>query len=145
MSLSDQDAYHEVCAYTLTHGDPAFIHQHVVDAWAAQAARPDGKPISLAFALAGLYLHLERQFTGRQVQQAHMQMARRKTAWPTFDLPDERGGVTARDVIAVAAGAERDQAIERWCASVWEAYAGQRERVLAFLRPYGLGPEEPRS
>ena len=38
-------AYHEVCAYTLTRGDAAFVHQLVVDAWAAQHASPASKPM----------------------------------------------------------------------------------------------------
>lgn len=49
---AEEDAYHEVCAYTLTRGDPTFIHQHVVDAWAAQNAGPKSKPIGVFFALA---------------------------------------------------------------------------------------------
>jgi hypothetical protein len=56
---ADLDAYHELCGYTLTHGDAAFIHQHVVDAFAAQHADAHSKPIGITFALAGLYLHLE--------------------------------------------------------------------------------------
>ena len=75
---SELDAYHELSAYTQTHGDLTFIHQHVVDAWAAQHAVEAGKSIGLTFALAGLYLHLERGFSGRQVQRAHMEMGRRK-------------------------------------------------------------------
>ena len=38
--------------------------QHVVDAYAAQTARASTKPITLAFALVGLYLHLEKNQTG---------------------------------------------------------------------------------
>jgi hypothetical protein len=30
------DAYNELCCYTLAHGDASFIHQHVVDAFAAR-------------------------------------------------------------------------------------------------------------
>jgi hypothetical protein len=45
---SEQDAYNELSAYTLAHRDPAFIHQHVVDAFAAQRAdryrRPSSSP-----------------------------------------------------------------------------------------------------
>lgn len=33
---SEPDAYNQLRCYTLVHGDPAFIHQHVVDAFAAQ-------------------------------------------------------------------------------------------------------------
>ena len=55
----DRAAYDELASYTLAHGDPAFIHQHVVDAFAAQHATDDSKPIGVAFALIGLYLHVE--------------------------------------------------------------------------------------
>ena len=34
------NGYDELCAYTIANADPAFIHQHVVDAWAAQNAGP---------------------------------------------------------------------------------------------------------
>jgi hypothetical protein len=57
---SDEEAYHGLCCYTLAHGDPSFIHQHVVDAFAAQTADDRTKPIKLALALIGLYLHVER-------------------------------------------------------------------------------------
>jgi hypothetical protein len=135
---SEVDAYHALCGYTLTRGDPAFTHQLVVDAFAAQHATPDGKPISVTFALAGLYLHLERQYTGREVQLAHMQMAREKRAWPAFVLPEHRGSMTAIDVLAAPEGRERDAAIDAWCQSVWDAFAINRERVIGLLSEYQL-------
>ncbi len=76
---SDKEAYNELCCYTLAHGDTSFIHQHVVDAFAAQTAGDGTKPIALAFALIGLYLHVEREFSGKQVQRAHMFLER--TLW----------------------------------------------------------------
>ena len=69
---SEQDAYNQLRCYTLAHGDPASVHQHVVDAFAAQTTDDHNKPITLGFALIGLFLHVERQFSGRKVQQAHM-------------------------------------------------------------------------
>jgi hypothetical protein len=134
----DEDAHDALAAYTLTHGDPAFIHQHVVDAYAAQQAHDRSKPIGVAFALAGLYLLVEARFTGRQVQRAHMQMAQRKRAWPRFDLPVERGSMTAVDVMAAPAGAERDRAIDVWCAVVWEAYRASAADVARLAREHGL-------
>lgn len=134
----ERAAYDELWAYTLTHGDPAFIHQHVVDAFAAQTATPASKPIGVTFALVGLYLHVERRFTGRAVQRAHMQMARRKRDWPAFVLPVARGDITAETVIAVPAGPARDAAIERWCESVWSAFAANRSVVIALLHEYDL-------
>lgn len=77
-TMTELDAYHELCGYTLTHGDPAFIHQHVVDAYAAQSATAETKPITLMFALIGLCLHVERQLNGRQVQRALTSISRAK-------------------------------------------------------------------
>ena len=59
---TEQDAYDRLQCYTLAHGDPAFLHQHIVDAWAAQHADDRTKPIGLTFALVGLYLHLEKGY-----------------------------------------------------------------------------------
>jgi hypothetical protein len=131
-------AYEELCCYTLTRGDSAFIHQHVVDAFAAQAADEHTKPVTLTFALVGLYLHLERQFTGRQVQLAHMKLAQRSRTWPTFPQPSDRGAITAADVIARPEGPERDRAIDLWCRSVWEAYRGTREAIADLLRTHDV-------
>jgi hypothetical protein len=136
--LPEQEAYHELSAYTLTHGDLNFIHQHVVDAWAAQQAVEGGKPIGLTFALAGLYLHLEKGFSGRRVQRAHMEMARSKRQWPAFAIPAERGTITAIDVMAAPPGPARDRAIDDWCRSVWDAFAPNRSAVEELLRQYRI-------
>jgi hypothetical protein len=127
--LSDRDLYHKLSYYTLTHPDPAFIHQFIVDAFGAQQANARTKPIRLAFALLGLYLHIEKGYTGRQVQQAHTRLARTKRDWPTFKLPKDRGEVTVADVLAAPAGSDRDAAIERWCRSVWAAYRENHQQV----------------
>jgi uncharacterized protein DUF5946 len=134
----DDDAYHELAAYTLSHGDPAFVHQHVVDAHGAQHATADDKPIRLAFALIGLYLQLERGFTGRQVQRVHKLLGDRTHSWRTFPLPANRGAMTAADVMAVPDGPARDAAIEAWCRSVWSAYAASKPAVEALLRDHGV-------
>jgi uncharacterized protein DUF5946 len=134
----DDDTYDALCCYTLEHGDPSFLHQHVVDAYIAQHANAQTKPIALTFALVGLYLHLEARFSGKQVQRAHMALAREKRAWPTFVLPRERGQVTVADVMAAEAGAERDAAIDRWCSAVWAAFHGSRSAVVELLRQYGI-------
>jgi hypothetical protein len=136
--VTEEEAYFEVSAYTLTHGDAAFIHQHVVDAYAIQHASDKSKPIGVAFALIGLYLQLERGFTGRQVQLAHMQLARTRRVWPTFTLPDERGDMTALDVIVTPEGAVRDEAIHAWCRSVWEACSATRDDVIHVLREHRI-------
>lgn len=134
----EQQAYDELQCYTLGHGGLGFIHQHVVDAWAAQHADERTKPIGLAFALVGLYLHVERGFSGRQVQQVHMELGRRKRSWPSFPLPRQRGSVTAGKVMAAEAGPERDQAIDSWCASVWDSFSESHRAVAELLEQHGI-------
>ncbi len=121
----------ELRAYTLSHPDPAFIHQHVVDGYAARHADASTKPMTLAFALIGLYFHVERGLTGREVQRIHMLLARRRRQWPTFALPQRRGDITVGDVLAASAGPERDARVEAWCASVWWAYCASHAAVAA--------------
>ncbi len=145
--MNQRDAFHELCAYSISRGDPAFIHQHVVDAFAAQMADEQTKPITLTFALIGLYLHLERHFTGRQVQRAHQYLARRKRPWPSFILPRERGSPTALEVLALPEGVARNEAIHTWCASVWHAYRDANHSVAELWSTFGSGftvaPQKP--
>jgi hypothetical protein len=129
----EECAYHELCCYTLAHGGPEFIHQHVVDAFGAQDAGEHDKPIRLAFSLVGLYLHVEKGLAGRQVQLAHTTLARRKRAWPAFPLPHDRGRITAADVLAAPAGPGRDEMIHEWCVCVWEAFRESRWAVMDLL------------
>ena len=126
---SEQAKYEELCFYTLAHGDPSFIHQLAVDAYRLQHVDENTKPMSIAFGLISLYLHIEKGYSGKQAQQAHMTLAKRRKQWPAFRLPAERGTVTVGDVVAAPPGQERDAAIERWCASVWAAWSGSHEQV----------------
>jgi hypothetical protein len=122
----------ELAFYTLAHGDPTFIHQHLVDAYGAQHVDPAAKStIGGMFTLAGLYLTVERGFTGRQVQLMHMRMAKRSKTWPRFEPPPRPGRMTVADVLAVAPGELRDAALLDWCAAVWEAWAAEQPRVRA--------------
>lgn len=129
---SNTDAYNQLCCYTLTHSGADFIHQHVVDAFAAQDATPNDKPIRLAFALVGLYLHVERGFSGREVQRAHMKLCRTRQAWPTFSIPENRGKIDANTVLAAATN-EREGMIRNWTTSVWQAFADQRDTIEKLL------------
>jgi hypothetical protein len=136
-SEAEQQALNELTAWTLGLRDGAFIHQHVVDAWGLQHADEHSKPIAVAFALIGLYLHLEKGYSGREVQRVHMRLgqphgrgAGRKD-WPRFALPKDRGSVTVRDVMA-APESERIEAIEKWCRAVWEAWSESHEAVRAW-------------
>ncbi len=130
---AEMQQYHQLCAYSLTRGDPEFLHQHVADAFAAQTATASTKPITLTFALVGLFLHVERRQTGKQVQRVHMLLARRRKSWPRFDLPAVRGDVTASDVMSAPPGPARDAMIDTWCASVWAAYSPCRDQLVELI------------
>jgi hypothetical protein len=131
-----RDAYDQVYVYTM--GRAGFILQHVVDAYAAQTAGDGGKTMGVIFALVGLYLRVERQFSGSEVQKVHMQMARLKRQWPAIALPRDRGRMTAADVLAVPEGPARDLAIDEWCRSVWTAFRDNRQTIVDLLREYQI-------
>jgi hypothetical protein len=129
--MTNLESYHELMYYTLSHRDERFIHQHIVDAYAAQMADPGTKPITIIFALAGLYLFLEKNYTGKQVQNAHIQMAKKPKDFGPVILPEKRGAVTVKHVLDKAPGAERDDMIRQWCVSVWAAFASQRDEIVS--------------
>jgi hypothetical protein len=119
------ERYGELASWTQSLGDPAFPHQHAVDAWAAQHASAAAPPIRTTFALVGLYLACERGFTGREVQLAHVRLARRNRDWPRF-VPERRATMTIADVLAAES---RTAALLRWSANVWDAWAHEQARV----------------
>jgi hypothetical protein len=132
-----EEQYYELSFYTLAHPDMSFIHQHLVDAYAAQTADETTKSISIAFSLVGLYLYVERGFTGRQVQQFHMKMAKNKRPWPKIALPANRGTINVSDVLAVSPGPERGEMIRSWCETVWGAYKDNRTAIVQLVAQFG--------
>jgi hypothetical protein len=65
--MNNIDKYHELSFYTLSLQDKDFIHQHIADAYVARTVDNYIKPIALFFSLAGLYLAIEKKYSGRQV------------------------------------------------------------------------------
>jgi hypothetical protein len=138
-SSQEVSAYHQLLLYTLSHADMAyFIHQHAVDAFALQTASEHIKPVTFTYALIGLYLFVEKGYSGRQVQIAHGQLAKNKVLLTPEVLPLQRGALRVADVLLAPAGDERDQAILRWCQSVWAAYQPYHE-VIASYAHHQLG------
>ena len=135
----EQRAYEELQVYTLSLGDPGFLHQILVDTWALRHAGEETRPMAVAFALASLYLHFERGFTGRAAQRVHMHLARRDREWPRFVLPEDRGRTTASQVLAAPAGEERNRAIEAWAAELWAAYRDSHQPIAELLEQLGIG------
>ena len=67
-----------------------------------------------------------------------MELGRRKREWPSIYLSEARGSMTVADVVAVPGGPERDIAIDDWCRSVWTAFGGNRQTIIALLQEYHL-------
>lgn len=130
---SSQKLFDELSYYTLAQPRSSFIHQIAIDTFTAQRADATTRPMAVVFAVAGLYLHVERKFTGLQVQKVHMQLAGRRKEWPLLPLPEHPSSIEVSDMLSAAPGAERDAAIEKWCASVWETWKGSRNVVADLL------------
>jgi uncharacterized protein DUF5946 len=130
--------YDHLYLYAGGRGRERFILQNVVDAHHAQIATEQTKPIAIIMALVGLYLHVERGFTGLQVQQVHMQLGRNTHQWPRIVLPQTRGAVTEEVVMKVPEGDERDAAISDWCRSVWDAFQDNRSTIIDLLQRHRL-------
>lgn len=137
--LTEQQGYDKLTRYTLAHPNSSSIHQHVVDAFAAQVADKETKPMAIVLALVGLYLYVEKNLSGRKIQFAHMKLASGRKSWPEIALPAQRGEVTVFDVLRAHPGKPRDDAIAQWCASVWEAYGDSREVIVGLVREEVFG------
>ncbi|MEJ7672821.1 MAG: DUF5946 family protein [Chitinophagaceae bacterium] len=71
-----ENLFNQLSGYTLSQNDIEFIHQYIVDAYGAQHAGGITKNIRVIFSLIGLYLAVEHNYTGREVQLVHMKMAK---------------------------------------------------------------------
>ncbi|GHO46433.1 DUF5946 family protein [Ktedonospora formicarum] len=122
----------ELSAYTLSLGDEEFIHQLVVDAYAAQHASTAMKPIAITFALAGLYLRYEHNYTGKQVQHAHMLLARTPKNWSHFNPPEAKATITILDILNTP-DSERTATLEAWGKAVWNTWKPEHARIASLV------------
>jgi hypothetical protein len=112
--------------------------QLTVDAYAAQHAHRevgDVPPISVAYALVGLHLALDRGVSGIEVRAAHQQMGKPDPSWPRLPTPERTGAMTVFDVAAagamVGSVVGHAEAVGAWAAAVWQAWAVQQATVAA--------------
>jgi hypothetical protein len=139
MKATSETEYYELTFYTLSLNDVNFIHQHVVDAYTAQFANAETKPISLIFALVGLYLYVEKEFNGRDVQQFHQLMSNNKQVWPTILPPSYCGDITISQVLQASIGEGRSVLIQKWCKVIWAAYHNNHTVIRSLAAEYNRG------
>lgn len=136
-SYKCRDLINELSAYTLSLNDDWFIHQLVVDTYAAQHAIKIQKGITTSFALIGLYLVYELEFTGRQVQRMHMNIANKRADWPKFDSPTSNWPLTVDDTLKVSEGDKRDLVIKKWGELVWQIWRKQHlAEIKSLIEPF---------
>jgi hypothetical protein len=128
----------ELSAYHYSRNDSTFIHQLAVDAYGAQHTGEQTPNITTAFALIGLYLSIEKLYTGIQVQQTHMILAQKKIVWPRLEVPNRLEAMTVQDVLQVSTD-QRDIQLCEWAKSIWAAWDKEKDWVSGIvenLLPY---------
>ncbi|MGZ7109414.1 MAG: hypothetical protein ACXVHW_10625, partial [Methanobacterium sp.] len=73
-------------------------------------------------------------FSGKEVQNAHVKLAKHRKQWPVFDIPEYRGKIRVNDVIVAPEGPKRDEMIYKWCTSVWNAYSKSHEKIADLVQ-----------
>ena len=127
---------YELSFYTLSLQTEDFIHQLVVDTYAAQHVGPNSKPITVFFALIGLYLTFENGYTGKQVQGVHMLLANTRRNWPSFTKPSVNATVTILDVVLALPSVSRTRKIREWGQAVWRIWEPEHKRIAEAARSY---------
>ena len=125
--------YLKLTVFTLSLQDTDFVHQLVVDTYAAQHSGPDMKPITITFALIGLYLAFERGYTGREVQQAHMALGKKHREWPRFNAPPGKASLTVGDVLQSGKEESYIENIRTWGKSVWYMWQAEHIKVAGLV------------
>jgi hypothetical protein len=130
------ELYCELTSYTLTEASHEFIHQHVVDSYAAQHSGGITKNIATMYALIGLCLMIDHGLTGKQVQKVHMRMPKRK--WEKLDPPTDSKWMTIRDVLKAENSSERKALIRKWAISVWKSWKNYHDYIGNIAKKYLL-------
>lgn len=132
------EIYHKLTYYTLSLQGEEFVHQLAVDAYAAQHFGQQVKPITITFALVGLYLVNEKGYTGKMVQDVHVQLvnANKSKNWLYFPQPTKNALVTVKIVLE---SPEKEKAIKDWSESVWNIWKDQKGQIGSFLKNYAVG------
>src|SRR5208337_3257411 len=121
--------FSDLSCYSFSKQDIEFIHQHAVDAYGAQHAGGKTRDITVAFGLIGLYLAVEKGFTGREVQRSHVKIARIRKEWPRFESPAQPSPVTVLDVLREMTDEGKDRIIRKWMMVVWDSWSDHHEWV----------------
>jgi hypothetical protein len=128
--------HNELTAYFMLNPDITFSAQHAVDAYGAQHSGGVTKTITTAYSLIGLYLAVEHGYTGRQVQLAHMELAKKKIQWPSLDLPTKHYSISVADVLKSEEGSYRIEMLMKWATHIWDTWERHHEWTRSICANY---------
>jgi hypothetical protein len=132
--LTCGDLYSQLAFYTLAHQDRTFfIHQLVVDAHGASHIDEQSKPVAVCATLLGLWLFNEHGYTGKQVQDIHMELGNAMKEFSLLDVPNEKADITIFDVLEVKEGDARDEKIKEWSRAVWQLWKAKYPDIVSML------------
>ncbi len=127
--------YGEVLGYEHEHlAELGGWHQLLVDTYGAQHVGPRSPAITGAFGLIGLYLTLERGWTGLRVRAAHQALAARYRDWPLLGRPPEAASMTVQDLAFAGTPAEYVEVLHDWAGTVWASWRREHPRIAELVR-----------
>jgi hypothetical protein len=130
------EMYGHVAGFELSNPTLQQHHQLTVDTYIAQHPGGHASDLSIAFALIGLHLALERGMPGTEVRALHQRLANRGVGWPHLSPPEVRGRVTVHHVASAGSVEEHAQQVGRWSRLVWEAWRPHHETVARWVDAY---------
>jgi len=80
----------------------------------------------------------ERGYSGRQVQLAHMKLAKFKREWPRLVAPESVAKINVKTVLRQPPGDSRDQMIRAWAREVWQSWSSQQHKLHEMLAMLGM-------
>jgi hypothetical protein len=109
-------------------------HQLTVDAYAVQhPGVPERRAArSVAIHLVGLCLTLERGRGVAELPLLRQRLAPSKRSFPWLEPPASVGELTVVDIHAAATSGAHRSLVDRWAASVWQAWSAYHPQVRAW-------------
>jgi hypothetical protein len=94
------------------------------------------KPVTITFALVGLYLIFERGYTGREVHRAHMLLGKLQKKWPRFESKIKGDEITVAEILQTISKDNFKEVLSRWGKSVWDSWKPEHENVKKLVDRY---------
>ena len=121
-------------------------HRLTVDAYAVQHPGKETPAAikSVGVHLVRLYLMLEGGLHLEEANAAMQKLTQVKHRFHWLTPPDNRGGLTVRDVHAAASAGEHVKLVQAWAESVWLAWKAHHGQVREWARLAGSVGSQPR-